>query len=176
MNYKKFRLVPEDRLKAPESFEDSSDLLKRAVTLTLKLCRVQAFNDKFEIKGHEGKYLENTNVVDFLLDALKISIAPQGRKEFVKLLFEANVDPNLLLNTELKQELESLYKTAQSTPNVKPNPESNKEDTQELESTDDFVGYHTVFTQPKPETESRRRRKRSASRTTRKRRKKWIRM
>ena len=160
MQFKKFRLVPEERLEAPHQFQDLTDLLRRAIKLTLLLCRVQAFNENFEIKGRNGEYLKNTNIVEFLLDALSKAEPPAGRKDFLQLLYEAKVDPEIIVNADLRNQLESLYREAEKAPAPINPPAVTPVPSEPLESTDDFVGYHTVFTKPKSERKRGRRRRR----------------
>ena len=107
------------------------------------------------------------------MDALSKAEAPTGRSDFLQLLYEANVDPEIIVNVDLRHQLESLYREASATPAPKDQPTVTKVPSEPLESTDDFVGYHTVFTKPKQE---RKRRRNSRPRRKSKKRARWIKM
>ena len=93
--------------------EKSTDKIKskiynkihRFIKIILKLARTIGYDEDLRIKLRSGKYLEKSNIVDLLTHAMSAGKVLYGEDEFVELLADSNVDPNLIINDNVRNKL-----------------------------------------------------------------------
>ena len=78
------------------------DKIHRFIKVILKLARTIGYDDDLRIKLRSGKYLEKSNIVDLLTHAMSAGKVLYGENEFVELLAECGVDPNLIINDNVR--------------------------------------------------------------------------
>lgn len=82
-----------------------SDKIHRFIKVILKLAKYQSYDDSLRIKSRSGNYLEQSNIVDLLTHAMAPGKVLHGEEEFIALLASCGVDPELILNENLKAKL-----------------------------------------------------------------------
>ena len=75
------------------------------IKVILKLARTIGYDDDLRIKLRSGKYLEKSNIVDLLTHAMSAGKVLYGEEEFVELLSDCDVDPNLIINDNVRNKL-----------------------------------------------------------------------
>ena len=81
------------------------DKIHRFIKVILKLARTVGYDEDLRIKLNNGKYLEKSNIVDLLTHAMSVGKVLYGESEFIQLLAESNVDPNLIINDNVRLKL-----------------------------------------------------------------------
>lgn len=88
------------------------DKIHRFIKVILKLAQKVGYDDQLRIKLRNGKFLENTNIVDLLTHAMSFGKVLYGENEFVQLLSDSEVDPELIINQNVKLKLIQLNKSS----------------------------------------------------------------
>ena len=99
--------------KLSTSVEKSTDKIKskiydkihRFIKVILKLARTVGYDEDLRIKLNNGKYLEKSNIVDLLTHAMSVGKVLYGENEFIRLLAESEVDPDLIINDNVRLKL-----------------------------------------------------------------------
>ena len=86
--YDKFLLVPID---------DFKNSLPNILTIALKLCKINAYDENLKMKNNESII---DNITDLFNNQTSLS------NEFINLLKTAEIDQNLIYNKEVKKQLE----------------------------------------------------------------------
>ena len=81
------------------------DKIHRFIKVILKLARNVAYDEDLRVKLKNGKYLEKSNIVDLLTHAMSVGKVLYGEEEFIQLLAESDVDPELIINQNVKLKL-----------------------------------------------------------------------
>ena len=81
------------------------DKIHRFIKVILKLARTVGYDEDLRIKLNNGKYLEKSNIVDLLTHAMSVGKVLYGESEFIQLLAESDVDPNLIINDNVRLKL-----------------------------------------------------------------------
>src|SRR5260370_29058365 len=81
------------------------DSVVRIIRMVLQLAQIKAFNENFNIRGDNGEYIPNTNLAKLLSLTQHRVRSQKGVPEMIKLLYEAKIDPNLILNEVIKAKL-----------------------------------------------------------------------
>ena len=81
------------------------DKIHRFIKVILKLARSVGYDEDLRIKLKNGKYLEKSNIVDLLTHAMSVGKVLYGENEFIELLSESNVDPDLIINDNVRLKL-----------------------------------------------------------------------
>ena len=121
MNHsRKMILVPEQSLKTynklsknnsnnPSSsrMESDRDLnkIERILNIVLKLAIFGGYNEDFNIIGRNGNPIENSSIVPLINLALNHENARIGENDFIRLLHDSNVNPNWIINENLRSKL-----------------------------------------------------------------------
>lgn len=87
------------------------DKLSKLLKIILSLARVGGYDVLGRVKAKNGRYVDSSSLIDLLLHAMSFGKALIGEREFVHLLYEAQVTPDLLINENVKQQLASLYQS-----------------------------------------------------------------
>jgi hypothetical protein len=86
------------------------DKLTRQIKIILKLAKIGAYDTDLRIRGEGDEFINNSNIINLLADATATSKVLIGYNEFIKLLYEANVEPELIINENVKYQLIRMYK------------------------------------------------------------------
>lgn len=84
------------------------DKIQRLLKIVLKIADIKGYDYMWRIKTNDGKLVENSNIINLLLHAMSPGKLLIGEKEFIELLYKANVDPDLIINDNVKVKLTSL--------------------------------------------------------------------
>ena len=96
---------PEPKQKRDRTAEKIIRLLK----VILKLAQIDGYDSLGRIRGQDGSFVSNSNIIHLLMHAMRTGRVLVGEAEFVKLLIEARVEPELLVNDNLKAKLVQQY-------------------------------------------------------------------
>jgi len=78
--------------------------LFNALSILLKLAQIKGFNSEGNLRGHDGNYVANTNVIEHILNSFLTKDVPNGRSEFFRLLKDADVNNNHIRNANVRTE------------------------------------------------------------------------
>ena len=81
------------------------DKIHRFIKIILKLAKFVGYDDDLRIKLKNGDYLEKSNIVDLLTHAMSAGRVLYGEQEFIELLADSHVDPNLIINDNVRMKL-----------------------------------------------------------------------
>jgi len=81
------------------------DKIHRFIKIILKLARTVGYDEDLRIKLKNGKYLEKSNIVDLLTHAMSVGKVLYGENEFIELLSESDVNPDLIINDNVRIKL-----------------------------------------------------------------------
>lgn len=81
------------------------DKLHRFLKIILKIASKSGYDDNLEIQRSDGTYMPRSNIVDLLTHAMSPGKILHGEREFVELLYNCSVDPDLLLNENVRSKL-----------------------------------------------------------------------
>ena len=85
------------------------DKLTKQLKIILKLAKINGYDNDLRIKGDNDNYVENSDVISLLNDAMSSGKVLKGYNEFIKLLYESGVEPDLIINEKVKYQLMKLY-------------------------------------------------------------------
>ena len=81
------------------------DKVHRFIKVISKLAQNDSYDENLRIKSRSGTYLEKTNLVDLLTHSMSIGKVLHGEDDFIALLAKSHVDPELILNENVKSKL-----------------------------------------------------------------------
>ena len=81
------------------------DKIHRFIKIILKLARNVGYDDDLRIKLKNGKYLDKSNIIDLLTHAMSVGKVLYGENEFIELLSDNRIDPDLIINGNVKLKL-----------------------------------------------------------------------
>ena len=81
------------------------DKIHRFIKIILKLAKYVGYDSDLRIKLKNGKYLEKSNIVDLLTHAMSVGRVLYGENEFIELLANSDVDPDLIINENVRSKL-----------------------------------------------------------------------
>jgi len=79
--------------------------LLRLIKIVLKLANVNGYDDEGRVRTKDGTIINGSSVVVLLNHAMNYGHALIGETEFIQLLKEANVDPDLIVNDNVRSKL-----------------------------------------------------------------------
>lgn len=85
--------------------------LTKQLQIVLKIANVKGYDSFLRIKGEKGNYIENSNILNLLQNATSPAKILLGQEEFINLLYQAGVEPELISNENIKFRLMKLYET-----------------------------------------------------------------
>jgi hypothetical protein len=85
------------------------DKTNRMLKIILKLASVNAYDETGRIKNTSGTSIENSDIVTLLNHALSKGTKLVAESEFVEMLHKGNVEPDLIINDNVRAKLEYLY-------------------------------------------------------------------
>jgi hypothetical protein len=83
--------------------------LTKQIKIILKLAKVNGYDADLRIRGEGENFINNSNIINLLADATSASKVLIGYNEFIRLLYEANVEPELIINENVKYQLIKMY-------------------------------------------------------------------
>ena len=81
------------------------DKMQKFFIIILKLARKYGYDDALRIRLKNGSYLEKSNVIDLLNNAMSIGKVLYGETEFIELLQSSNINPDLIINDNVRKKL-----------------------------------------------------------------------
>lgn len=175
-SFKKYIAVPEDKFKALQNTncdKIDKETVKRILKVCLLLAKINGYNESYNIRGRDGKFLDETNVIDLIEKIESEDSQIAGEDDFILLLSEANVPPELIVNERIKLKVSNLKGSLSVAPtfsssfDVNP-PKKQIEETKSIKYHDFFVSRKNVKLSPKKKT------KKKPTKPKGKRRTKWI--
>jgi hypothetical protein len=91
------------------------DKVHKLLKIILKLAKYVGYDSDLKIKLKNGNYLEKSNIVDLLTHAMSMGKVLYGESEFIDLLHSAGVNPELIINENVKNKLISKYNSREIT-------------------------------------------------------------
>lgn len=91
--------------KQKENIFSKSAIIERVVTIIVPIALLKAVDNYLRIRNRDGSAVEGSNLKDLLSYALTPGKALVGENEFVELLSRAKVNPDLIINGNLKSKL-----------------------------------------------------------------------
>lgn len=88
--------------------ERALDKASKSAKIISRLARVNGYNDAFEIKLRNGKYLDGSNLIVLLWHVLTPAREVQGLKEFTELLSDAGVLSDWIDNPNVRSSLAAM--------------------------------------------------------------------
>lgn len=79
--------------------------------IILKLGRIKGYDENRRILGSDGEYIPGSDVTMLMNEAMNPKRVLVGIEEFVKLLDKAKVDPDSILNDNIRSKLEVYKRT-----------------------------------------------------------------
>ena len=107
-------LVPEETLKSnkvptggikKKRIERDINKIEKLLNIVLKIAAHKGYNEEFQIYDRNGDPISNSNIVSLVNYALSHESTKVGESDFVRILFESNVNPNWIINENLRQKL-----------------------------------------------------------------------
>lgn len=86
-----------------------SDRLMRQLQIILKLAKINGYDIGGRIRNQKGQYLDNSSILHLLSHSMTSSRVLVGEQEFIDLLYEANIEPDTLLNDNVRAKLFKRY-------------------------------------------------------------------
>jgi hypothetical protein len=113
-----------DRLRQHGGGNDESkklvDKISRLLKILLKLARVDGYDISGRIKRQDGSIVENSDITVLLNYANTPGRVLIGEKEFIELLYKAHVEPELVINDNLRAKLTKVYENVEEPVNEQP--------------------------------------------------------
>jgi hypothetical protein len=85
--------------------------------IILKLAKIDAYDTSLRIKNNKGDFIENSHIINLLQNATVLAKVLIGQDDFIKLLFQAKVEPELIANENVRTNLIKLYEKNNSNDN-----------------------------------------------------------
>ena len=94
--------------------------LTRIMKMFLKLANIKGYDLIGRVRDSKGNFIRDSDIIALINHSLTHGKLLLGQNEFIHLLFEANVEPDLIINENIKSKLSNLYsnKTEDSNENI----------------------------------------------------------
>jgi hypothetical protein len=96
----------------------TTNKLSKQLKIALALAKINAYDAEGRIRDDNNKFLKNSDLVELLSQASTPGKVLIGEKQFLNLLKEARVDPDLISNDNMRTKLINLSKIASDSPPV----------------------------------------------------------
>ena len=116
-------IVPEESLRMnkpseqePESIKEPTkkrierdiDKIQKLILIVLKIARHNGYDENFNLLDENGKVIDKSDLVSLLNHSLTHQKLFIGGERFIQLLHEAKVDPNRIINDNMRSKLLSI--------------------------------------------------------------------
>lgn len=81
------------------------DKIHRFIKIILQIAKSNGYDNEYRIKTKNGKYLDKSNLVDLLTQSMTVGKVLYGENEFIELLSKCGVDPELIINDNVRLKL-----------------------------------------------------------------------
>ncbi len=88
-----------------KKFDKDLDKTHRLLNIILKIAAIEGYDSNFHIYDSNGNPIMNSDIVVLLNNALTNGKVLNGENEFIRLLYEAQVDPHMIINEHVKAKL-----------------------------------------------------------------------
>jgi hypothetical protein len=134
MSYQKFVLVPSESVSDPSDpntntepnppekkrIERDAKKLRKLLNIILKIGLNNSYTEDFEIKDKFGKPIRDSDISALLNHAIIPQKILVGENDFIRILYDSKVDPNWIVNENLRLKLLNYRPTHQSPPRSPP--------------------------------------------------------
>jgi hypothetical protein len=100
--------------------ERNPQKIQRLLKIILKIALNNSYTDNLEIRDIDGNPITDSNISDLLNSAISNQKVLIGEKDFIRLLFESNVDPKLIINENMRNQLINYKPKKPKPPPVQP--------------------------------------------------------
>ena len=70
--------------------------------ILLKLAKINGYDLVGRVRNKNGSFINDSDLLDLINDAMSHGKLLLGQSEFINLLYEANVEPDLIINENIK--------------------------------------------------------------------------
>lgn len=91
------------------------DKFLRQMQIILKIAKINGYDIGGRIRDQEGSFIENSSLIHLLTYSMTPGRVLVGEKEFIDLLYEAKVEPDTILNDNIKAKLYKMYNNKSQT-------------------------------------------------------------
>ena len=102
--------------------EKSLDKMNKILTIILKLAKIGGYDEYGRIYD-KGVFLENSSISALILNALTPGRILTGESEFIELLSKAKIDPDMIVNDNVKAKLIKMNNSRLNTEDINTNDE-----------------------------------------------------
>lgn len=141
---------PNQELPASEQPFRYLNKIYKLLNIVLKIALKGGYNEDFRINDSEGNPIVNTNIAKLIQAAVSPDKLIVGEKDFVRLLYEANVDPNWIVNQRLRHMLSKYRPTRPKTLNISQPDLSTQISTQYSPQQTNFQNDYTQYSPQQP--------------------------
>ena len=92
------------------------DKLNKIMKIFLKLASIKGYDIIGRVRDSNGHYIPESNIINLINHAMTHGKLLLAQNEFIKLLHEANVEPDLIINENIKVKLLNLYTPTHNDP------------------------------------------------------------
>ena len=85
------------------------DKLTRIMKIFLKLANIKGYDIIGRVRNSKGDFVQDSDIISLINHSLTHGKLLLGQNEFINLLFEANIEPDLIINENIKSKLLNLY-------------------------------------------------------------------
>ena len=103
----------------PKRIERDMDKIQKLLNIVLKIALRNGYNEEFEINDRFGNPISDTDIAALINNALSHEKILVGEKDFIRILYESNVNPYWIVNENVRAKLLSYRPTGR--PNATPN-------------------------------------------------------
>lgn len=83
--------------------------LNNIMKILLKLAKINAYDITGRVRDKNGVFLNDSDLISLINHAMTHGKLLLGQSEFIRLLHEANVEPNLIINENIRAKLLNIY-------------------------------------------------------------------
>jgi hypothetical protein len=81
----------------------------KTVDIIAKLADIKGYDKTYRIQTSDGSYMPNSNLITLITHAMSSGRVLYGEQEFIELLHKAGVEPELILNDNVRSKLIAFY-------------------------------------------------------------------
>ena len=85
------------------------DKLSRIMKIFLKLANIKGYDIIGRVRNGNGDFVNDSDIIALINHSLTHGKLLLGQNEFINLLFEAKIEPELIINENIKSKLLNLY-------------------------------------------------------------------
>ena len=125
-NYSQFggnELPPENLIiEKPKRIDRNPEKIQKLLKIALKIALNNAYDENFNIKDSNGNPVSDSDIALLLNSAISPQRLLIGEEDFIRVLYESKVDPNWIVNENIRSKLLNYYPKPKFTPPPPPQP------------------------------------------------------